>query len=129
MSQERKIRNDIVAVGLLTVIVLLVAAMATYDVADPAFAASPWLCKIYQPDQLVHPVNAEFSNACGRWGAWTADMLLHVLGVGVYYLIIGLVAMEVALFRRQGLALSSYMVTTMAPTSATSRTAGTPSRR
>ncbi len=104
MSEERKIRNDIVAVGLLTVIVFLVAALGTYDPADPAFAASPLLCKIYQPDQLLYPTNAEFQNACGRWGAWTADMLIHVLGVGAYYLLIGLVAMEVALFRRQSLA-------------------------
>jgi S-DNA-T family DNA segregation ATPase FtsK/SpoIIIE len=103
MSEPRKIRNDIVAVGLLTVIVFLVAALGTYDPADPAHEASSVLCSIYQPDQLVYPNNPEFNNACGRWGAWTADMLLHVLGIGAYYLVIGLIAMEVALFRRQSL--------------------------
>ncbi len=104
MSDERSIRNDIVAVGLLTVIVFLVAALGTYDPADPAHAASPLLSKIYQPDQLLYPANEDFHNACGRWGAWTADMLIHVLGIGAYYLVIGLVAMEVALFKRQSLA-------------------------
>ncbi len=104
MSEERQIRNDIVAVGLLTVIVFLVAALATYDPADPAYESSSLLCSIYQPDQLIYPANAEFQNACGRWGAWTADMLFHVLGVGAYYLVIGLIAMEVALFQRQAIA-------------------------
>ncbi len=105
MSEERKLRNDLVAVGLLTLIVFLVAALSTYDPADPAYKSSPqFLTKIYQPDQLVYPANEQFHNACGRWGAWTADLLLHVLGVGAYYLVIGLVAMEIALFKRQSLA-------------------------
>ena len=104
MSEERKIRNDIVAVGLLAVIVFLVAALATYDPADPAYSASPILSKIYQPDQLLYPLNETFHNACGRWGAWTADMLIHVLGLGAYYLVVGLIAMEIALFKRQSIA-------------------------
>lgn len=104
MYEDRRIRNDIVAVGLLTVIVFLVAALGTYDPADRAYEASPLLCQIYQPDQLVYPANAEFQNACGRYGAWTADMLIHALGLGAYYLVIGLIAMEIALFKRQSLA-------------------------
>jgi S-DNA-T family DNA segregation ATPase FtsK/SpoIIIE len=104
MSDDRKIRNDIIAVALLAVIVFLVAALGTYDPADPAFESSSLLCKIYQPDQLVYPTNAEFSNACGLWGAWVADLLIHTLGLGAYYLVIGLIAMEVALFKRQSLA-------------------------
>jgi DNA segregation ATPase FtsK/SpoIIIE, S-DNA-T family len=103
MPEPRKIRNDIVAVGLLTLIVFLIAALGTYDPADPAFEASPLLTKIYQPDQLVYPCNARCTNACGRLGAWTADMLLHTLGIGAYYLVVGLMAMEIALFRRQGM--------------------------
>ena len=101
MANDRIIRNDMVAVGLLGLIVFLVAAVATYDPADPAHEVPQLLIKIYQPDQLVYPTNESFHNACGRLGAWTADMLLHVLGVGVYFLIAGLIAMEIALFRRQ----------------------------
>ena len=104
MSDNRKIRNDIVAVGLLAITVFLIAALGTYDPADPAHDASSLLCSIYQPDQLVYPANESFTNACGRWGAWTADMLLHVLGYGAYYLVAGLIAMEVAMFRRQSVA-------------------------
>lgn len=102
MPEQRRIRNDIVAVGLLALIVFLIAALGTYDVADPASEASPLLSKLYQPDQTIYPTNTRFTNACGRWGAWTADMLLNTLGLGAYYLVVGLIAMEVALFRRQG---------------------------
>ncbi len=101
MSEERKIHNDIIAVGLLAAIVFLVAALATFDPADPAYNASTLLNKIYQPDQLHFPPHDEFKNACGRLGAWTADMLINTLGVGAYFLVIGLIAMEIALFKRQ----------------------------
>lgn len=103
MSEERKIRNDIVAVGLLAAIVFLVAALATFDPADPAYEASALLNKIYQPDQLHYPAHAEFNNACGRIGAWTSDMLINTLGIGAYFLVIGLIAMEIALFKRQSI--------------------------
>ena len=101
MANDRIIRNDMVAVGLLGLILFLVAAVATYDPADPAHEVPQVLLKIHQPDQLVFPTNDSFHNACGRLGAWTADMLIHVLGVGVYFLIAGMIAMEIALFRRE----------------------------
>ena len=101
MANDRIIRNDMVAVGLLGLILFLVAAVATYDPADPAHEVPQVLLKIHQPDQLIFPTNASFNNACGRLGAWTADMLIQVLGVGVYFLIAGMIAMEIALFRRE----------------------------
>ena len=100
MPENRKIRKDIVAVALLTAIVFLVACLATYDKADPVSLAFPSLNQFYQPDQLVYPQNETFANACGRIGAWTADLLVHVLGVGAYLLVIGLVSLEIALFRQ-----------------------------
>ncbi len=105
MSSERKIGSDIVAVVLLTLIVFLVASLATYDPADPL--ASPMvndgglLNSIYQPDQLVYPLNDKPQNACGLVGARLSDMLISVLGVGAYYLVVGLIALETALFRRR----------------------------
>ncbi len=101
MSYQRKIRNDIVAVGLLAMIVFLVASLGTYDSADPAFDAPSVLTNIYQPDQLVYPANDSVTNACGYCGAWTADMLLHTLGYGAYYSVLGLIAMVVNMFRRE----------------------------
>ena len=104
MSEDRKVSNDIIAVALLAAIVFLVASLATFNPADPAFKASALLNHIYQPDQLHYPAPEGFSNACGRLGAWTSDMLITTLGVGAYFLVIGLIAMEIALFKRQGIA-------------------------
>jgi S-DNA-T family DNA segregation ATPase FtsK/SpoIIIE len=101
MSNQRKIRNDIVAVGLLAMIVFLVASLGTYDPADPAFDAPSVLTNLYQPDQLVYPANESVANACGSCGAWTADMLLHTLGYGAYYSVLGLIAMVINMFRRE----------------------------
>jgi S-DNA-T family DNA segregation ATPase FtsK/SpoIIIE len=103
MSEERKIRNDIVAIGILALIIFLSASMVTYDQRDPAHQASSWLNQIYQPDQLFYPPKTEWANACGRLGAWTADMLSNTLGIGAYFVIFGLVGLEIALFKRQSL--------------------------
>ena len=103
MSEDRKIRNDIVAIGILALIIFLAASLATYDQRDPAHEASALLNQIYQPDQIYYPAQSEFSNACGRLGAWTADMLSNTLGVGAYFLLVGLVGLEIALFKRQSL--------------------------
>lgn len=101
MSESRKIRSDIFVVILLALIVFLIASLATYDIADPIQSGPAWLSKIYQPDQLVHPLNAEVQNACGFSGAWISDLLIHSLGVGAYFLIIGLVSLEFALVQKQ----------------------------
>ena len=101
MSDERKIGNDIIAIILLTFIIFVVASLATYDRADAVATANPVLNSIYQPDILVYPPNAQTQNACGALGAWLADMLLHVFGVGAYYLIVGLIALEIKLFQQR----------------------------
>ena len=101
MTNQRKIRTDIVAVGLLAMIVFLVASLGTYDAADPAFEAPGLLTQVYQPDQLVYPANQSVNNACGYCGAWTADMLLNTLGYGAYYSVLGLIAMVINMFRRE----------------------------
>ncbi len=101
MAEDRIVRNDVLAVGILALVIFLVASVVTYSPADPAASQAPSaLLKIYQPDQLVFPENATIENAGGRLGAWTADLLINVLGVGVYFLIVGLIALEIALFRR-----------------------------
>ena len=102
--EERSVRNDIVAIGLLAGIVFLVAALATYDPADPVTNVIPGLEQVYTPEQLVFPQNESVQNACGPIGAWTADFLFHVLGLGSYLLLIGLVALEIALFQKQSVA-------------------------
>ena len=104
MSSSGLIRNDIVAVGLLALIVFLIASVGTYTPADPVASESGWLSQIYQADQVVYPQNESFSNACGRIGAWTSELLLSVLGVGAYFFIIGLIALEISVFRKEPVA-------------------------
>ncbi len=103
-SDQRVIRNDIIAVGLMALIVFLLAAIFTYDVADPVASQGGWLNGFFQADQTVYPEHASCQNMCGIFGAWTADMLFSVLGLGVYFLVAGLVALEVALFQRSEVA-------------------------
>ena len=87
MSESRKIRSDIFVVLLLALIIFLLASLRTYDTADPIQNGSQLLTSIYQPDQLVYPQHAEVSNVCGFIGAWAADLLVHSLGVGAYFLV------------------------------------------
>ena len=102
MSDERKIGNDIIAVVLLTFIVFLVASLATYDKADPV-ADNFLISAVYQADVLVHPQNEQCNNACGSIGATLADLLIHVFGIGAYFLVVGLVSLEIKLFQQQKL--------------------------
>ena len=99
-SDERVIRNDIIAIGLMALTIFLLASIFTYDVADPVASQAGWLNSVFQADQTVYPEHESCSNLCGVFGAWTAEVLFSVLGVGVYLLIAGLIALEIALFQR-----------------------------
>jgi DNA segregation ATPase FtsK/SpoIIIE, S-DNA-T family len=103
MATNRKVPYDIFVVFLLATVVFLIASVATYDTADNMVRFPSWLTAIYQPDQLVFPGHAVVDNACGIVGAWTADFLVHALGFGAYYLLFGLVALQISLFRNQSL--------------------------
>ncbi len=89
------------AVVLLTAIIFLVSALATWDPADVPVNRNAFLNSIYQPDVLVYPPNEMIHNACGSLGCWMADLLIHVLGIGAYYLVLGLIALEVKLFQQR----------------------------
>ena len=99
--EERKLNKDIVALGLLAAIVFLIASVVTYSPSDPVHNPVAALDSIYQPDQLVYPQNEVVENACGALGAWFSGLLFNTLGIGTYFLIIGMIALEIALFRKQ----------------------------
>ncbi len=101
MSTNRKVPTDIFVVVLLAAVVFLIIALATYDAADNSALFPSWLLALYQPDQLVYPGHTAVTNACGKLGAWSADLLFHALGIGAYYLIVGLVTLQISLFRTQ----------------------------
>lgn len=104
MSNPRSIRNDIFVVLLLASIIFLVASLVTADPADDLTQAPDWLKRVYRPDRLVYPPHLQIRNACGFWGAWFANLFTTSLGYGAYYLVTGLITLELALVRAQGVA-------------------------
>jgi S-DNA-T family DNA segregation ATPase FtsK/SpoIIIE len=88
MRQSRNLKLDLIALGLLAATVFLAGALLTYDPADP-------------PSTLVSPPRAETLNVCGRWGAAAADGLFAAFGLGAYYLLVSLAALDVALLSRR----------------------------
>ena len=101
MSHDRVIRTDIIGIGLLALILFLLASVFSYDTADPITSQGGFLNQIYQADQMVYPENEKCQNICGVFGAWTSQLLFNTLGIGVYMLLTGLVALEIAIFQRE----------------------------
>ena len=101
MFENRNLRLDLCALGLLAVVIFTGLALLSYDPADPIQALVPPLDRLYQPDILVHPPHATPRNICGQWGALVADLLLNLLGIGAYYLIVSLAILDLLLLRRQ----------------------------
>ena len=88
MLEERNLKMDLLALGLLAVVVFLAAALLSYDPADP-------------PSKLVFPERAEVMNACGRSGALVSRLLFSGLGLGAYYLLVSLGALDAVMLARR----------------------------
>ena len=100
MFENRNLKSDLVALLLLVLALFLGASLVTYQAGDPFVEANHPLCNLYVPDTVVFPGNDAVSNACGRWGAGVADLLLNALGCGAYYLVISLAVADFFLLRR-----------------------------
>ncbi len=88
MFEQRNLKLDLTALALLAVVAFLAVALATYNPADP-------------PGTAVYPAPETVSNSCGRLGAWVAAQLFALFGIGAYYLVVSLVAFDVALLARR----------------------------
>jgi DNA segregation ATPase FtsK/SpoIIIE, S-DNA-T family len=95
------LKRDLLALGLLALVVFLGAALATYDPADPVVEPVAPFNLLYQPDQLVTPANSHVHNVCGRWGAMAADMLLSACGLAAWYVVASLGILDLTLLRRK----------------------------
>ena len=103
MIENRNPHCDLFAVVLFVVALFLSVALLSYDPAD---RAGEWLASLgnfYQADVLVWPQNAKIQNACGHLGAAMSDLLFTTLGIGAFFLVIGIGAVAVALIQRQSL--------------------------
>jgi len=101
MFENRNLSHDLVAIALLALTVFLAVALATYQPADPIAALPAPFSLLYQPDTLVYPKSDTVSNACGPWGALAADLMLSAMGIGAYYVVASLAAVDFLLLRRQ----------------------------
>jgi S-DNA-T family DNA segregation ATPase FtsK/SpoIIIE len=88
MLENRNLKLDLLALGLLALVVFLAAALWSYDPADP-------------PSKLVFPERTRVLNVCGHSGALASRLLLGALGLGAYYLLVSLAALDFVLLRRR----------------------------
>jgi S-DNA-T family DNA segregation ATPase FtsK/SpoIIIE len=101
MAQPNPLRRNLLAIVSLAVVVFLTVALATYHPSDPVAATLGPFSQFYHPDQVEYPARSGFQNACGRWGALSADLLLTGFGVGGYYCVVSLGALSITLLRRE----------------------------
>ena len=101
MFDNRNLKLDLCALGLLATVIFSGLALVSYDPADPIPPLVQPLDRLYQSDILVHPTHTIPHNICGQWGALLADLLLNLLGLGSYYLVFSLGVLDLLLLRRQ----------------------------
>lgn len=100
MSQQR-LRQTLLALGLLALAVFLTASLVTYDAADPLAATA--LARFYEPDVRIYPQNEQIQNVCGASGASAAELMFACFGWGAWYAAGSLAVVAAALFRQRRL--------------------------
>jgi DNA segregation ATPase FtsK/SpoIIIE, S-DNA-T family len=90
MLENRNLKLDLLALGLLAAVIFLAAALLSYDRADP-------------PSTLVYPPRSQPANMCGYSGAIASRLLFEGLGLGAYYLLVSLAAFDLVLLVRHEL--------------------------
>mgnify|MGYP005837257659 FL=1 len=88
MQESRNLPLDLLALGLLALVVFLTASLVGYDPADP-------------PSGLVYPPNVRAANLCGRSGAWAAHGLFAAFGCGAYFVVLSLAVWDFLLLARK----------------------------
>ena len=87
MFDFERFRNDVLALGLLALVVFVGLSFLSYDPADP-------------PSDLVFPVRRSPVNICGSMGASIAFYGRHILGLGVWVGLAAVVAWDLRLLSR-----------------------------
>ncbi|MEO2016760.1 MAG: DNA translocase FtsK 4TM domain-containing protein, partial [Fuerstiella sp.] len=88
MFDYERFRNDVLALGLLALVVFVGLSFLSYDPADP-------------PSDLVFPARQTPVNICGSTGAAISFYGRHLLGTGVWMAIAAMIAWDVSLFSRE----------------------------
>lgn len=88
MFDHERFRNDVLALGLLALVVFVGLSFLSYDPADP-------------PSDLVFPARQTPINICGSTGAAIAFYGRQLLGAGVWMVMAAMVAWDVSLFSKE----------------------------
>ena len=88
MLEDRNLKLDLFALGLLAATVFLGAALLSYSPTD-------------SPGRLVFPAATETANVCGHIGAITSTYLFKGLGLGAFYLLLSLAVLNSLLLSRR----------------------------
>lgn len=83
----KRIRTDLLALGLLALTAFAAASLVSYDAADP-------------PSTVIYPPRQAVLNWCGTAGAYLAHFLRMGFGLGAYFVLLSLAACDVELFSR-----------------------------
>lgn len=87
MFDYERFRNDVLALGLMALVVFVGLSFMSYDPADP-------------PSDLVFPARRTPINICGTTGASIAFYGRHLLGAGVWIAMAAMIAWDLLLFSR-----------------------------
>ena len=87
MFDERDLKIDLLALGLLALTVFLAAGLFSFEPADP-------------PTDLVYPPSETTANLCGQSGALVSHVLLTGVGVGAYFVLASFAFLTAVLLAR-----------------------------
>jgi len=88
MLDTERLKTDLLALGLLALVVFVGLSFLSYDPADP-------------PSTLVFPVRQQPTNICGEVGAVVAYYLRQLLGFGIWVVLATLTSWDLKLFSRE----------------------------
>ena len=91
MIDYQRLKNDLLALGLLAMTLFIGLALYSYDPADP-------------PSSLVYPARTSVANLCGPTGAFVSHLLVNSLGLGAWFLLVNLFFLDLGLFSRKQIA-------------------------
>ena len=88
MLDKERLKTDLLALGLLALVVFVGLSFLSYDPADP-------------PSSLVFPQRQIPTNICGEVGASVAYYTRQWMGFGVWVILAALVSWDLKLFSRE----------------------------
>src|SRR5262245_8677718 len=88
MPDVQRLKNDLLALGLLAFAVVMGLAVVRYSTAD-------------RPGESVYPAPAMLQNLCGPTGARLAHVLHSMFGLGAWFLLAAVALFDARLFTRK----------------------------